>query len=540
MRWAEAPYERHQLNLISPSIDEMIGADHEIRLFEALLQRLDWGSWEERYNGRRGQPPIHPRLVAGSMLWGLLRGIRSSRHLEDATRHRTDFIWFLSGRTIDHSTFANFRNEFEVPLRGLSAELRKQAQAALGGKLATVAVDGTLIRANSDWRGSKTADALSRMLEQLGIEIDDLLAEMRDADATAEENERLKRRLAAMEAQQAKLKRALSTARKRDKRKGKKSRKTRIPVTDPDATLRKNKEGGHAPNHAPVAAVDVDSGVIVHAEVLHEKSEAKSLSDVVDSCENELGKAPEKVVADGNFACGKTFKSLDERGVETYVPIQDFNGAELAERPDPSIGLSEARLQQLPLRNERFSRAAFLYDGDSDCVYCPAGQTMTLYRTLSNSGRNPDLVKKEYRTKACLTCPLAARCVNKGCKQRTISQDELAHLREASARRLRTDAGKALYRTRAPAIEGVFATVKHAMGIRRFLTRGHQKVETEWLWICTAFNLRKLLKKLAENPPFSAVAPIINPLRAVFALIAPRTHRTAGKPTFGLLCHNLR
>ena len=34
---------------------------------------------------------------------------------------------------------------------------------------------------------------------------------------------------------------------------------------------------------------------------------------------------------------------------------------------------------------------------------------------------------------------------------------------------------------------------KEVLGIRQFLLRGLDKVRTEWLWACTAFNLRKLM-----------------------------------------------
>jgi hypothetical protein len=32
------------------------------------------------------------------------------------------------------------------------------------------------------------------------------------------------------------------------------------------------------------------------------------------------------------------------------------------------------------------------------------------------------------------------------------------------------------------------------MGVRQFLLRGLENVRTEWRWVCTAFNLQKLLK----------------------------------------------
>jgi hypothetical protein len=63
------------------------------------------------------------------------------------------------------------------------------------------------------------------------------------------------------------------------------------------------------------------------------------------------------------------------------------------------------------------------------------------------------------------------------------------------------EAGREIYKKRAPVVEGIFGVIKHAMGVRRFLPRGLEKVRTEWTWVCTAFNLKKLLRIWALNAP---------------------------------------
>jgi hypothetical protein len=42
-----------------------------------------------------------------------------------------------------------------------------------------------------------------------------------------------------------------------------------------------------------------------------------------------------------------------------------------------------------------------------------------------------------------------------------------------------------------------FAILKQIIGLRRFLLRGLEKVRTEWLWGCTAYNLAKLVRGIA-------------------------------------------
>ncbi len=64
-----------------------------------------------------GQPPIHPRIVAWAILYGLTLGLCSSRKLEDACRNRLDFLWLVEGRMIDHSTFSKFRTRIDKELK---------------------------------------------------------------------------------------------------------------------------------------------------------------------------------------------------------------------------------------------------------------------------------------------------------------------------------------------------------------------------------------------------------------------------------------
>jgi transposase len=77
--WAKPGLDRRQTLLIYPTLDDCISDDHPVRMLDEILQACDWSAWEAEYHGGRGQPPIPPRVMAGAILYGLMRRIRSSR-----------------------------------------------------------------------------------------------------------------------------------------------------------------------------------------------------------------------------------------------------------------------------------------------------------------------------------------------------------------------------------------------------------------------------------------------------------------------------
>ena len=114
-------------------------------------------------------------------------------------------------------------------------------------------------------------------------------------------------------------------------------------------------------------------------------------------------------------------------------------------------------------------RGAFAYNEQADRHHCPTGQRLTYGKTTSK--RN-----------ACGSVAIRAYRMNKA-------------------------ESKELYKRRMWTGETPFAYIKAAMGVRQFLLRGLPNVQTEWRWVCTAFNLGKLARELTR-------------LRAEFALAA--------------------
>ena len=74
---------------------------------------------------------------------------------------------------------------------------------------------------------------------------------------------------------------------------------------------------------------------------------------------------------------------------------------------------------------------------------------------------------------------------------------------EANAHRLATPEGRALYKRRAPDVEGLHASLKDDGGLRRFSLRGLHNATSEFLFAGLAHNLR-LLASISRTPAIPA------------------------------------
>ena len=65
---------------------------------------------------------------------------------------------------------------------------------------------------------------------------------------------------------------------------------------------------------------------------------------------------------------------------------------------------------------------------------------------------------------------------------------------ERMRQKLKTEAGRAIYKMRKAIVEPVFGQSKEWRGVRRFGLRGLEKVSAEWKLICLTHNLSKLFR----------------------------------------------
>jgi transposase len=514
--WDQAPMNREQIVLFAPTLDSVIQEDHPSRLFDEILSGYDWSEWEAEYHGRRGRPPIHPRIMSGIVLYGLTRGVRSSRHLEYLTGHNLDFIWLAEGRTIDHSTFCGFRTKFRQPLKDLFRHVGRVALTMGVARLNEVALDGTRVKANNGRFETLTAEGIEGRLAALDEELEQMLQDAEMADRrdqklfdTGESSEQLPADLADATARQKELKEALEKVQAADKARraegiDPKKNPAQIPITDSDSRVLPNKEGGYAPNYTPIATTDVHGGFIVDADIISSTSEHVTTIPSMDRIKSNFGEYPETALADGAHATGPNIEGMEERDIEffSHVASPTPNGANPALREDPTVPVAESEKEVLPRnpQTKKYDKSAFVYDEGKDVWYCPKGKTLHYNEKKSKVNAEGNRTYfGVYRCEDCEGCSWASDCRSEKAKRgRSVSRDEYAKCREEFAEKMSQPASQETYKKRFHAAETPFGILKRVMNLRQFLHRGLEKVKTEWLWACTAFNLAKLVREIGR------------------------------------------
>lgn len=515
--WAEPPINRHQSVLFAPTLDETIGDDDPVRLVDEVLGGIDWSTFEAQYDGTKGQPAIHPRYVAAGILYGLCRGIRSSRKLEEACRYRVDFMWLVENRQMDHSTFAKFRVKFARPLKDLFKQIGRVAMTLGLVRLGEVAFDGTRVKANNSRYATRTAKTLEEKLQVLDTLFDQMMAEAEAADRDHQTQKtldghdddsptRLPDSLANLEERRVQVRAALERAKAADHARRKdgidpEKRPAQVPTTDSDSRVMPNKEGGYAPNYTPVATTDGHRGFIVDVEVTGKVNESDEAVASVDRIEETFGEKPDKFLTDGGNNSGQVMLEMETREVEFYAPVtSDQQESNPCYRDDPSQPVPQEEWCKMRRNSQgRLDKSSFVYDADQDQYYCPQGHAMPFDKMKPGERSGVRVTLRVYRCDACDGCPLVSDCISPTNKHgRTITRDGYEEVRARTAQRMAQDGAREIYNQRPRIAETPFGILKSIMGVRQFLLRGLPKVQTEWRWAATAFNLGKLAREIGR------------------------------------------
>ena len=313
MPWRE--WDREQVWLMPPSLDEVLADDHPARLVAAFVDSLTAAEWAELGVDLGGQPlgapAYHPRALLGIWLYGFMTGVRSARRLETASREQLALQWLSGYQQPDHNTLWRFYREHRHQLRGL---LRHTVQIAARLGLvdwALQAVDGTKVAGSASSSRTYDAQQLERLLERTERAIADLEAQNEAGDEPAAP--RLPADLAEAQRLRAEVlaaRQALAAGERRH-----------VNLTDPDARLLRAAGGYLTGYNAQAMAVTVryEAGAAGPLEAAvsegHDGEHAGGGEHIGDEdSENRSGKG-EDVGNEGNEDAGSEDEGGEEPGV---------------------------------------------------------------------------------------------------------------------------------------------------------------------------------------------------------------------------------
>ena len=191
------PNRAQMLLLTQVRLEDYAPEGSAVRIINDMIDLLDTGAIEGAYDvvSEAGRPPFHPRTMLKVALLAMHNCRFSLRKMEEDTRNNLPYQWLTGAMTIDHSTMGYFLVRFSKEIVGLFTQVVRicQEQGLLDFDL--LAIDSLKLRANANFKQSKTIEAIEKEEEKLQLRLEELLAGAgNDAKATEEEAEVLRLR----------------------------------------------------------------------------------------------------------------------------------------------------------------------------------------------------------------------------------------------------------------------------------------------------------------------------------------------------------
>jgi transposase len=460
-------YNQDQGILFPPHLREFLPDVHQAVVINDVVETLDLSCLYQKVSPE-GNPAYHPKMMLKILIYGYANGIFSSRRLQKALGESIAFIYLAAWQKPDFRTISDFRKNNLAELQDLFGQVVDMCTRLGMVSLGHIAIDGSKFKANaSDKRTydkkriSKAIDKLLKQADKEDSREDRLFGSGSGGDEIPVEIQRQADRLEKLET----IKRQLDE-----------SGREKINATDPDAVFMKTRQG-ITTSYNGQTAVDESCHVIVAADVTNDPSDNEQLVPMVEQIEETIG-AFDTLSADSGYSSGENLKELVEKNIDAYIPDANYQGNQRGKQEAPG--------------GPYFPRSKFVRDEAQDCFICPAGEKLTFSHMQKVKNKQP---LRMYRCRVSKHCPLRDQCTrNKGGRTITLNpyDDQLRAMRS----KLDTQYGKRMYAKRKTIVEPVFGHIKETIGFCKFSLRGLQKVCGEFLLVCIAHNVRKIVNAL--------------------------------------------
>ena len=150
---------QNQIQLLPPSLDDLILSTHPVRVLNSIVDRLDVSKIFENYRGG-GNSCFHPRMMLKIWIYAYLNNIYSSRKLERQLHEHIHYMWLSGGARPDFRTLNYFRGKrLQDSFEGIFTQVVELLHSEGFVSLEVQYIDGTKIESASNkytfvWRRS--------------------------------------------------------------------------------------------------------------------------------------------------------------------------------------------------------------------------------------------------------------------------------------------------------------------------------------------------------------------------------------------------
>jgi transposase len=503
-------YNQEQGWLFPPNLDEMIPANHLVRIINNFIDGLNIDPLLKMYKGG-GTSSYHPLMMLKLMIYAYTQQIYSSRKIAKAARENIYFMWLTGTNQPDFRTVNNFRSsKLKVYIDELFYSVVEFLHEEKLINLDHYFLDGTKIEANANkytwvWIRStkKHKTRLEQKVKALLVEIDkendddndkygggDLEEMGENSSVTAE---KIKEKIEEFEGRSSEepenkeLKKAVRTLKDDYHPRMKKyeeqldiaGKRNSYSKTDHDATFMRMKED-HMMNGQLKPAYNIQMGTenqFITGYSIHQKpTDTTCLKPHLENLKEHLGKYPERIIADAGYGSEENYAFLDEKDIDAYVKYNYFH-----------------KEQKRNFKKNLFHKENFPYDFKTDTYLCPKGKKIHFHEEKTRvTGNGYQSIEHHYQCEDCTGCSSKKECHRSQYNRRIQFRPLLEYYKTEMRTKLKSTEGLKMRSLRPIEVESVFGHIKWNRGFKRFLLRGLDKVKIEWGLLSIAHNMMKI------------------------------------------------
>ena len=429
----------------SVRLGDCLPADHLARFIVDIVEQLDLTAFYASY-GKRGGAPYAPKMMIALLFYAYATGAFSSRKIEQATRETAAFRFLAGNYSPDHDTISAFRKQFLSQLKDLFVQILLLAQQMGLVELGNISLDGTKIHADASKSKAVSYKRLLEIEALLQAEVLQLFALAEQADSALPEGMNL----------------PIELARREDRLKRLAEAKTVLEARAAERHILEVAE--YQAKMAERADKEEQTGKKPRGKKPTPPTPGPHDGDQYNFTDPESRIM--KNSRDGGFSQqynGQIAVEYDSRLIVGFSLSNHTNDQYEVKPTLDNIPEELGKVQAASLDTGFFSK---------NNIATLEAEGIEAYIATGRDPHNRGFVA--YFAEA--GEPPA----------------EGASQKEKMAYKLRTAAGKAIYRLRKCTVEPVFGIIKEAMGFRQFSLRGQQNVTDEWCLVCLAYNLRRL------------------------------------------------